>query len=125
MERFEAYLRRIPDPHQRAQMAAVREWVEGRFPKLSPRLAWNQPVFTNHGTFIIGFARTPEYLAVVPEAPGVARFRREIAEAGCAASGQEVRLGWDAPVPYGLLEQLIAFNVADKAACRTFWRVVQ
>ena len=125
MERFEGYLQRIPDPHQRSQMTAVLDWVERSYPKLSPRLAWNRPVFTHHGTYIIGFRRTPDGLSVAPEAPGITRFRREITAAGAQCAGGEILLPWDAPVRYELLQSLIDFNLPDKAACRTFWRVLQ
>ena len=42
------------------------EWAERTFSGLEPRVAWNQPVFTDHGTFIIGISVSAGHLAVSP-----------------------------------------------------------
>ncbi|MCQ4950818.1 hypothetical protein NE646_14380, partial [Bittarella massiliensis] len=41
------------------------------FPDLTPKIAWNQPMFTDHGTFIIGFSAAKAHLAVAPERAGI------------------------------------------------------
>jgi hypothetical protein len=33
-----------------------------------------------------------------------------------------LRIRWDQPVDYTLLEKMIRFNVEDKAEATTFWR---
>ena len=35
---------------------------------------------------------------------------------------QLIRIRWEQPVDYALLERMIAFNREDKADCATFWR---
>lgn len=50
---FEEYLSGITDMEQLARMAEILKWVSDQFPDLEPRYAWNQPMFTDHGTFII------------------------------------------------------------------------
>ncbi len=125
MEIFSGYLARIPQPEQRERMEGLLSWVEEGFPKLTPRLAWNQPVFTNHGTFIIGFSKARQYLAILPEAPGIRRFREAIERAGYGCTREQICIRWDEPLDFSLLEALIRFNIQDKANCRTFWRVLQ
>ena len=56
MELFDEYLERIGDPRHRARIQEVLAWVAETFPELTPRIAWSQPMFTHHGTFIIGFS---------------------------------------------------------------------
>ena len=125
MDVFEGYLKRIQDPGQRERMDMVLSWVQKHFPKLTPRLSWNQPVFTNHGTFIIGFGRAQQYLTVEPEQPGIRRFRSEIRKSGYDCTKDQICMQWDLPVDFSLLESLIRFNREDKANCHTFWRVLQ
>lgn len=119
---FADYLATIDDPQQRARTAEVLDWVAARFPHLAPRIAWHQPMFTDHGTFIIGFSVAKQHLAVAPERAAILHFSDDIAQAGYAHSKQLVRIKWDSPVDFSLLEKMIAFNVRDKAHCAKFWR---
>ncbi len=53
MEAFAAILSDIENPEHRARTTEVLAWVAGRFPALGTRVAWGQPMFTDHGTFIL------------------------------------------------------------------------
>jgi uncharacterized protein YdhG (YjbR/CyaY superfamily) len=79
-------------------------------------------MFTDHGTYIIGFSTAKNHLAASPERAGIIRFSDEIVQAGYEFSKMLVRFPWDRPVDFSLLEKMIAFNIADKAGCSTFWR---
>ena len=57
LETLADYLAQAKAPQRRVRMAEVLEWAERTFSGLEPRVAWNQPVFTDHGTFIIGITR--------------------------------------------------------------------
>lgn len=122
MEVFAEFLDRIENPEHRARMEEVLSWVMKKFPNLSPVLKWNQPMFTDHGTFIIGFSVSQKHMAVSPEEAGMARFSEEISKAGYEQTKGLVRIPWARPVEYALLEKMIEFNMADKATCNTFWR---
>jgi hypothetical protein len=116
------FLARIDNPQHRARVEEVLSWVTSRFPDLKPEIAWNQPVFTDHGTFIIGFSVAKHHLAVAPERVVIDRFADEIVRSGYDHSKELIRIPWDQPVDLALLERIIAFNIADKADCSTFWR---
>ena len=122
MEVFAEYLAGIEDPQHRARTEEVLDWVAKIFPQLARRVAWNQPMFTDHGTFIIGFSVSKGHLAATPEMAGIDRFSEEIVKAGYEHSKMLVRFPWDRPVDYGLLKRIIEFNIADKADTTTFWR---
>lgn len=122
MEVFAAYLARIDNLQHRARTEEVLTWVAGKFPSLAPKIAWNQPMFTDHGTFIIGFSTAKQHLAVAPEKAGIRQFLDDIEQAGYDHTNELVRIRWDGPVDYSLLERMIAFNIRDKADCSTFWR---
>ena len=53
---------------------------------------------------------------------GVDHFSDEIVQAGYDHTKQLVRIKWDSPVDYSLLEKMIEYNIFDKADCSTFWR---
>ena len=122
MEIFADYLNTIPSPENRARMREVLAWVMATFPVLVPRVAWNQPMFTHHGTFIIGFSAAKHHFAVAPERAGMERFSEDIVRAGYRQTQQLIQMRWEQPVDKALLTQIIAFNIADKADCHTFWR---
>ncbi len=122
MEVFLDFLARIENPANRARTEEVLSWVLRRFPNLEPRIAWNQPMFTDHGTFIIGFSVAKGHLAVAPERAGIVRFSEAIVASGYDHTVELVRIPWSSPVDYSLLEDMIGFNIVDKADTATFWR---
>lgn len=122
MEIFKEFLAQIEDIKHMAITEEVLTWVGKRFPHLVPRVAWNQPMFTDHGTFIIGFSVAKNHLSVSPERAGIVRFEEEIVKAGHECSKMMFRFKFDRPVDYPLLEKIIEFNVQDKAGLMSFWR---
>ena len=122
MDVFADYLAHIDSPQQRARTAEVLAWVSQKFPDLAPKIAWNQPMFTDHGTFIIGFSVARQHLAVAPEKAGIDHFSDDIVRAGYEHSKMLLRLPWDKPVDFSLLQKMIEFNISEKAGLATFWR---
>ena len=53
MKGFEAYLDSIDDPAKRERMEGILNYIKSAFPQLKEEIKWNQPMFTDHGTFII------------------------------------------------------------------------
>ncbi|SDN63689.1 iron chaperone [Alkalicoccus daliensis] len=122
MKEFEEFLAKIDDPDQQERTEEVLQWVKDKFPQLEPKIAWNQPMFTDHGTFIIGFSVSKKHLAVAPEAAGIEKFAEAAKEAGYDHTKQLIRIPWNKPVSFSLLEEIIRFNMEDKKDCETFWR---
>lgn len=79
-------------------------------------------MYTEHGTFIIGFSVAKKHIAVAPENVAINQFENEIKKTGYDYTKELIRIKWDQPVEYSLLDQLIEFNLKDKANCTTFWR---
>ena len=50
----------------RERMVQVLNWVAKRYPELELRIAWNQPMFTHHGTYIIRFSAASKHIAMYP-----------------------------------------------------------
>ncbi len=122
MEVFAEYLNKIDHPEHRNRVEEIFKFIMETFPQLVPRIAWNQPMFTHHDTFIIGFSTAKKHLAVSPEVAGIVHFSSEIQDAGYDCAKNLFRITWEAPVDYSLLKQMIQFNITEKQDCTTFWR---
>ncbi|GAS81685.1 iron chaperone [Paenibacillus sp. ClWae2A] len=122
METFAEFIARIDNPEHQARTEEVLNWITEKFPNLKQKIAWNQPMFTDHETFIIGFSVSKQHLAVAPEKAGINRFSEEITQAGYDHTKELVRMKWKQEIDFSLLERMIEFNIADKAECSTFWR---
>ena len=59
-----------------------RCWVSHNFPEPELRIAWNQPMFTHHGTYIIGFSAASTHMAMAPERATMIRFVPVMRERG-------------------------------------------
>ncbi|WP_283152194.1 iron chaperone [Guptibacillus hwajinpoensis] len=122
MEVFEEYLAKIENLQHRERTEQILTWVQNEFPNLVPKIAWNQPMFTDHGTFIIAFSVAKHHLAVAPEKTGIVHFSEEMKLAGYNHTKQLMRIPWGNSVDFSLLKKMIEFNIHDKADCSTFWR---
>ena len=122
MDIFSDYLANIDNIQQRERTGEVLTWVAKTFPKLKPRVGWNQPMFTDHDTFIIGFSVSKNHMSVAPEKVGIRQFSNEIVQAGYNPTKEIFRIQWNSPIDFSLLEKIIEFNILDKADCSNFWR---
>lgn len=75
-----------------------------------PKIASNQPVFTDHGTFIICFSVARNHLAVAPERAGINYFSDEIVLAGNGHTKEFVRIQWDSPAEMRLESILVVLK---------------
>ena len=119
---FEEYLQKIDEPDHREKMSLVLDWVAKSYPNLVGKIAWNQPMFTDHGTYIIGFSHFKNNFAVAPEQYTMNKFKQNIEKSGYTYTKNFVRIGWNEEVDYGLLKKFIDFNIQDKADMTLFWR---
>lgn len=122
IEVFSEFLASIDNPEYRAKTEEVLRWVADKFPNLVPVVKWNQPMFTDHDTFIIAFSVAKTHLAVTPEIAGMVHFADEIKKAGHDHSKMLLRFPFNKPIDYSLLKKMIEFNIEDKVDSPTFWR---
>ena len=122
METFEDYLAKLENAEHRARLEEIFHWIAETFPRLQPKVAWNQPMFTDHGTFIIAFSSAKKHLAASPERSAIQYFSHEIHRAGYEHSLELIRFPWDRPVDFDLLARIIDYNIREKKDCSTFWR---
>ncbi|MGJ8730312.1 iron chaperone [Listeria aquatica] len=122
METLTEYLDTLEMPEQRARMVEIFDWIKESFPDLVPVIKWNQPMFTDHGTFIIGFSTSKKHISVAPEVKTMKKFEEKIADAHYGATSNLFRITWKQPTNFDLLKEIIEFNVTDKQDHTKFWR---
>lgn len=103
-------------------MVEVLDWVSHNFPELELRIAWNQPMFTHHGTYIIGFSAVSKHMAMVPERATMIRFEPVMRERGTDFGKMFARQPWNKPFDYELLDAFIQHQLAEKKDITSFWR---
>ncbi|WP_091529507.1 iron chaperone [Alkalibacterium subtropicum] len=122
METFEDYLDTIDDEEMKQKVAAIHQHVEKEFPDLGKRIAWNQPMYTDHDTFIIAFSAAKNHISVAPEKAALRRFKEKIDGSDYDLLKETFKIKRKQPVNYDLLDDMIRFNIEDKKDCGTFWR---
>ena len=118
---LDEYLKTIPNDDNRARMVEVLNWVAERYPELELRIAWNQPMFTHHGTYIIGFSAASKHMAMAPERATMIRFEPVMREHGTDFGTMFARQPWNKPFDYELLDAFIQHQLADKRDVTSFW----
>lgn len=116
------FLQKIDHEAHRERTKEILSWTSKTFPQLKAEIKWNQPMFTDRGTYIIGFSLAKQHLAVAPEGVTIERFAAQITKTGYTHTKQLFRIGWNQKVDYQLLKEIIQFNIEDKADTTSFWR---
>lgn len=80
-------------------------------------------MFTDHGTFIIGFSRAKHHLSFGPEEVVINMFLDDIKKSGYGYTKGLVKIKWSEEIDYRLIKRIIDFNITDKAECTTFFRI--
>lgn len=122
MKFYDEYLSKIDDQGHRMVLETVLNWVSDNYPNLGGKIAWNQPMFTDHGTFIIAFSIAKNNFAFTPEAFTLAKFKSEIEKAGYSYTDNIIRIPYDAKIDFELIGKMIDFNIQDKQGYTKFFR---
>lgn len=119
---LDEYLATIPNDDNLARIVEVLNWVAEHYPELELRIAWNQPMFTHHGTYIIGFSAASKHMAMAPERATMIRFESVMRERGTDFGKMFARQPWNKPFDYELLYAFIQHQLTDKRDVTSFWR---
>ncbi|MBM7825695.1 uncharacterized protein YdhG (YjbR/CyaY superfamily) [Arcanobacterium pluranimalium] len=115
-------LNKIPNPDNKKATLELIARILKTYPQLKLRIAWNQPMFTDHGTFILGMSFAKAHFSISPEYKGMVEFAPKLDKLGMDYSKMLIRIPWAGEVPFALIQEIIEFNMKDKAEVTTFWR---
>ena len=119
---LDEFLATIPNANNRARIVEVLDWVSQRYPEHELRTARNQPMFTHHGTYIIGFSATCRHMAMAPEHATTIRLEQAMRERGTDIGKMFARQPWNEPFDYELAAAFIDRQLGDKLETTSFWR---
>ena len=122
MQDFQTFLNRIDDPAKRERMGNILNFIKSEFPRLKEQIRRNQPMFTDHGTFIIAFSMSKNHIAVAPEEVVIGHFEKDIGKAGYSYTKGLFRIKWTDKVDFELLRKIVAYNIESKKDMVKFWR---
>lgn len=122
METFEEFLAKLDNPDHQDKLLEIFNWIDEHYPELDKTIKWNQPMYTHHGTYIIGFSTAKEHLSVSPEKAGMEEFQNKIEQAGYSQSKMLFRIKWNQAIHFPLIGEIIEFQIKDKADYTKFWR---
>ena len=117
---LDEYLATIPDDDNRERMVDVLVWVGLTYPELKLRIAWNQPMFTHHGTNIIRFSAASTHMAMAPERATMIRFEQVMRERSTDFGKMLACQPWR--FAYELLDAFIQHQLTEKQDITSFWR---
>lgn len=118
---FESYLE-TQTPSAQDKLVQLFTWIDEHYPKLEKVIKWNQPMYVDHGTFIIGFSTSKNHIAVSPEPYVIEFFKKEIEAANYNPSSNLFRITWNQEFDLDLFKKLIDFQIDDKKDFTGFWR---
>lgn len=118
----QAFLQTIEKESIRLRFEALFSFIQKSFPKLTPVIKWNQPMFVLNETFIIGFSYTSKHIAVAIETKALHHFASDIAKVGYPMSKMLFKVLHTQVIDEALFANIIAYNCQDKANATTFWR---
>lgn len=122
MDNFKDYLLTIENIEHREKMQDLFQWILTQFPNLETRIAWNQPMFTHHDTFILGFSLAKNHFSVSPEVKTMTQYSKAIDDAGYEQTNNIFRIKWTQSINLELIKKMIAYNLEDKKDTTKFWR---
>ena len=111
MKELENYLHAIEVLEHRKKIKEIFNWIFLNFPQLDVKIKWNQPMFLDHGTFIIGFSMAKNHLSFTPEEYSINRFSEDIKNAGYEHTKGLAKIKWFDEVNYELLKKIMKFNI--------------
>jgi hypothetical protein len=78
-------------------------------------------MYTDHGTYIIGFSLSKKHLAVGLETFSIDALSQTIQDHGYEHLKMIVKFPWEKVFEYSLLKTIIEYNISVKQQTNTFW----
>ena len=117
----EEYLGSIADERHRTKFKELLDWVHATWPQLVCEVKWNQPMFMDHGTFIIGLTALTNHVTVGSEPRAFEHAMPLIEQQHLKRGKKTFQIPYERSDAWKVLEQIIEFTIADKRDVQTFW----
>ncbi|MEI5989307.1 iron chaperone [Enterococcus crotali] len=122
MKDINEFFSKISEPVHRARLEEIFNWTKEHYPQLNVVIKWNQPMFTDHDTFIIAYSATKKHVSVAPETVAITAFKEAIEQANYQHTDNLFKITWDQSIDFSLLKKIIDYNIQEKIHYTKFWR---
>ncbi len=122
MSPFQSFIDSIPNTNNRNKFEQFLNWIHQEYPHLDRQIKWNQPMFIQNGTFIIGFSVAKNHFSVAIEKEGLDAMSDAISQTGYEMSKMLFRVKWSDEIDKGLFKKIIDFQCEEKKNYTSFWR---
>jgi len=109
---IDEYIQAFP-PHVQVILQKIRQTVRKAAPDATEAISYQMPTFRLNGN-LVHFAAHKNHVGFYPTPTGTAAFKNELAQ---YKSGKgSIRFPLEKPVPYGLIEKIVRFRVAENSS---------
>ncbi|EOH99282.1 hypothetical protein UAW_00432 [Enterococcus haemoperoxidus ATCC BAA-382] len=122
MKDINEFFSTISEPEHRKRAEELFDWTMKSYPQFNVVIKWNQPMFTDHGTFIIAYSSSKKHLSIAPETVAISAFKEAIEKSGYQHTDNIIKITWDQPIDFSLLKKIIDYNIQEKIDYTKFWR---
>lgn len=119
-EKFELFYSKINDIENIKKIKNLIQKIENDN-KLTKKYAWNKPMLTDHGTYIIGFDTTKNHMSISVELEPLEFFRDVIHAAGYETTTNIFKIKWTDEIDYTLIDNIVKYNIKRKVNTTTFF----
>lgn len=121
-EKIMAYLEKIVDEAKRSKVVDILDHIMASYPNLELEYKYNQPMFTSEKTFILALSVATNHISIAPEMKTMEKFKDRISKANYSQTERLFRIKFTDEVDYALIDDIVAYNIDDKAGYTKFWR---
>ncbi len=103
------YIAQFPGDIQ-VLLTRLRLTIKAAAPAAEEKISYRMPTFALYGN-LVHFAAWRSHIGFYPGASGIAAFEQEFKDYKIARGS--VQLPYSRPIPYGLIEKIVIFRVAE------------
>lgn len=122
MNEIDLFLEGIKNSVMKERMVSIIEHIKQSFPSLELHIKWNQPMFLDHGVFIIGFSVAKKHISVAIEKYALDLFQNTIQESGYEFTSMLFKIPEQQELHLELLNKMVRFKINDRINDTAFWK---
>jgi uncharacterized protein YdhG (YjbR/CyaY superfamily) len=119
---YDLFLEAIQNPLIKEKVISLVDFVQKKYPELTLEMKWNQPMFTHHGSFIIGFSTAKTHVNIAPEDPAIKVFKDRLDQLGYKQTKMLIQIKDKQTIDFDFIQTLVDYMIEEKKDIKTFWK---